>query len=53
MAKMRKFHFWNEAGDEKDTEQLSLKANQVFTPIKTEVDQIGYSHQKFQFLNCY
>jgi len=24
MAKMRKFHFWNEAGDEKDTEQLSL-----------------------------
>ena len=21
---MRKFHFWNEAGDEKDTEQLSL-----------------------------
>ena len=24
MAKMRKFHFWNENGDEKDTEQLSL-----------------------------
>jgi hypothetical protein len=24
MAKMRTFHFWNEAGDEKDTEQLSL-----------------------------
>jgi len=24
MAKMRKFHFWNEKGDEKDTEQLSL-----------------------------
>ena len=21
---MRKFHFWNEKGDEKDTEQLSL-----------------------------
>ena len=25
MAKMRKFLFWNEAGDEKETEQLSLK----------------------------
>ena len=24
MAKMRKFHFWNDKGDEKDTEQLSL-----------------------------
>ena len=24
MPKMRKFHFWNEKGDEKDTEQLSL-----------------------------
>jgi len=24
MAKMRMFHFWNEKGDEKDTEQLSL-----------------------------
>ena len=24
MAKMRNFHFWNEKGDEKDTEQLSL-----------------------------
>ena len=25
MAKMRKFTFWNENGDEKDTEQTSLK----------------------------
>ena len=25
MAKMRKFLFWNEAGEEKETEQLSLK----------------------------
>ena len=25
MPKMRKFLFWNEAGDEKETEQLSLK----------------------------
>ena len=25
MAKMRKFLFWNENGDEKETEQLSLK----------------------------
>ena len=24
MPKMRKFHFWNDKGDEKDTEQLSL-----------------------------
>ena len=24
MAKMRNFHFWNEKGDVKDTEQLSL-----------------------------
>ena len=25
MAKMRLFKFWNEAGDEKETEQISLK----------------------------
>ena len=25
MAKMRKFLFWNKAGEEKETEQLSLK----------------------------
>ena len=25
MAKMRIFKFWNENGDEKETEQLSLK----------------------------
>ena len=25
MAKMRKFTFWNENGDEKETEQVSLK----------------------------
>ena len=25
MPKMRKFLFWNEAGEEKETEQLSLK----------------------------
>ena len=25
MAKMRLFKFWNEAGDEKETEQMSLK----------------------------
>ena len=25
MAKMRVFKFWNEAGDEKETEQISLK----------------------------
>ena len=25
MAKMRIFKFWNEAGDEKETEQISLK----------------------------
>ena len=25
MPKMRKFLFWNESGDEKETEQLSLK----------------------------
>ena len=25
MPKMRKFLFWNEAGDEKETEQISLK----------------------------
>ena len=25
MSKMRKFLFWNEAGDEKETEQISLK----------------------------
>ena len=25
MAKMRIFKFWNEAGEEKETEQLSLK----------------------------
>ena len=25
MAKMRKFTFWNENGDEKDIEQISLK----------------------------
>ena len=25
MAKMRKFLFWNKAGDEKETEQISLK----------------------------
>ena len=30
------------------TEQLGLKQNQVFTSTKSEVDQIGYTHQKFQ-----
>ena len=32
-------------------EQLGLKQNQVFTPIKSEVDQIGYTHQKFQLFH--
>lgn len=33
-------------------EQLGLQQNQVFTPIKTEVDQIGYTHQKFQLFHA-
>ena len=32
-------------------EQLGLKQNQVFTSIKSEVDQIGYTHQKFQLFH--
>jgi bacillolysin len=30
------------------TEQLDLKQNQAFISTKTETDQIGYSHEKFQ-----
>ncbi len=33
------------------TEQLGLKQNQVFTSTKSEVDQIGYTHQKFQLFH--
>ena len=33
------------------TEQLGLKQNQVFTPIKSEIDQIGFTHQKFQLFH--
>lgn len=32
-------------------DQLGLKQNQVFTPIKSETDQIGYTHQKFQLFH--
>jgi bacillolysin len=32
-------------------EQLGLKQNQTFTSTKTEVDQIGYTHQKFQLFH--
>ena len=32
-------------------EQLEVKQNQFFTPIKSEVDQIGYTHQKFQLFH--
>lgn len=32
-------------------EQLGLKKNQVFTSIKSEIDQIGYTHQKFQLFH--
>ena len=34
MAKMRIFKFWNEAGEEKETEQLSLKKGYYVSTIK-------------------
>ncbi len=33
------------------TEQLGLKQNQSFVSTKTEADQIGYSHEKFQLFH--
>ena len=32
-------------------DQLGLKQNQVFTSTKSETDQLGYTHQKFQLFH--
>ena len=48
MAKMRKFLFWNEAGDEKETEQLSLKKAimSVQSNFKDRVISVEYISKK-------
>src|SRR6478672_1600900 len=33
------------------TEQLGLQQNQAFISTKTEVDQLGYTHEKFQLVH--
>ena len=48
MPKMRKFLFWNETGEEKETEQLSLKKaiKSVQSNFKDRVISVEYISKK-------
>ena len=48
MAKMRKFKFWNEAGDEKEKEEISLKKaiRAVQSDFKDNMISVEYISKK-------